>query len=236
MKKITLALAAAAMLTAASAETSNFTGFYLGANVGAGSTVTKMDIATPNAAAGAHLNSKLDSGKTSFLFGLFAGYGMTFSGSGYFGGEIYGGFDNAKVTGLDDNGTDASSRVAKLTLKRTNFFGAAVRLGYLITPSTLFYIKAGAETGKWKLDVDNLGGTVTSKSKSGVYFVPGLGVETFFNKNLFMRAEYSLTFAPKISVAAKGRFAAGATFGDVYNASAKSTYQHAFKLGLGYKF
>jgi len=292
MKKLTNSLLAAAAIiasvsTVSADESSSKTGFYLGGNVGGANTNVQYSFTNAGSAqtptgpgtyvagqivgSGALANyvqaAKADGGKFNPLFGLFAGYGMQ-SGSLYFGGEIYGGFDSAKVMPYDDTasgngsvtGTGTGSAeipvYGKASVKRTNFYGIAPRLGFLVTPSTLLYVKLGIEGGKWKATVNPggfafVGGQIngvgpvypgdngTAKvpytgSKSSISFAPGIGLDAFITKNLFVRAEYSYLFGPKITVKQNTYFNESWS-GDSATHTFKIT-QQSFKVGVGYKF
>jgi opacity protein-like surface antigen len=192
---------------------------------------------------------------------VFAGYGMTFAQGAYAGFELSGGLDTTKFDAYNDNATTLTG-FPKVTLKRTNFYGLAGRLGYMVTPSTLAYVKLGIEAGKWKADVtpnqiaDSIGGTgssgvykgtdaaqvaamkkTQSASKNSLSFVPGVGFEMFLNKNLFLRAEYTYLFGPKVTVNQDASYYKDTSYinGEKLRHELKVT-QHAFKLGIGYKF
>lgn len=261
MKKFTSALLAVTALTAANAfaagAVDSKTGAYVGGNVGMANTNVKYDYVTGGKSvtvAGnvttvtandttAINNLKTDAGKMNPLFGLFAGYGMQV-GTMYFGGEVYGGFDSAKVTPFDDSATVASQSFWKTTVKRTNFYGLAPRLGFFVTPSTMLYVKLGIEGGKWKVTSKGTG-TFTSNdngvssrlfstSKNSISFAPGLGLDAFVTKNLFLRAEYSYMFGPKVTLNQDITYlnsAQGTIVKHTFNIT-----QQTFKVGVGYKF
>jgi len=271
MKKFTSALlVAAAAVTSAYADgavsSDSKTGAYLGGNVGMANTNVKYSytnvgaIGTASGLGESGLTGKTISsssanaqagssqaGKMNPLFGLFAGYGMQV-GTMYFGGEIYAGFDSAKVEAFNDAGTTSGTSgsrafpLGKASVKRTNFYGLAPRLGFFVTPSTMLYVKLGIEGGKWqatKTSASNDFATAaqnvaTKGNKSGISFAPGLGLDAFITKNLFLRAEYTYLFGPKITV--KQDTTASQSWG---GDSAKHTFaitQQSFKVGLGYKF
>lgn len=261
MKKFTSALLAVTALTAANVfaagAVDSKTGAYLGGNVGMANTNVKYDFVASNSngtalAANKAVNPKFDGGKMNPLFGLFAGYGMQV-GSMYFGGEVYGGFDSAKVTPYDDLATGTSTSYWKSSVKRTSFYGIAPRVGAFITPSTMLYVKLGIEGGKWKAQVDPNFGTIdaynnasaaaktASKkqfagSKNSISFVPALGLDAFITKNLFLRAEYSYMFGPKITVKQDvSGFDNSIVPGDTMTHKFQIT-QQTFKVGVGYKF
>ena len=264
MKKFTSALLAVTALTAANVfaagAVDSKTGAYVGGNVGMANTNVKYNFVmggktnsgTTDLPASQMNNWKTESGKMNPLFGLMAGYGMQV-GTMYFGGEVYGGFDSAKVTSYDDNATgrDASAFFVSKT-KRTNFYGIAARLGAFVTPSTMLYAKLGVEGGKWTSTVTNAansggstlnGGVVKltgtsvgpfKSNKSGISFVPGLGLDAFITKNLFLRAEYTYLFGPKITVI-QDSSNNNSFSGSVVTHKFQIT-QQTFKVGVGYKF
>lgn len=263
MKKFTSALLAVTALTAANVfaagAVDSKTGAYVGGNVGMANTNVKYGMitgnwnGTPVAAASAN-NFKSDTGKMNPLFGLFAGYGMQV-GSMYFGGEVYGGFDSAKVTSYDDSASGSAVGFWKASVKRTSFYGIAPRLGFFVTPSTMLYVKLAIEGGKWKAtttpnlatinDATNAASSATSKanssrvtnaSKSSISFAPGLGLDAFITKNLFLRAEYSYMFGPKITLKQDiGGYSNTLVPGNLATHTFQIT-QQTFKVGVGYKF
>lgn len=257
MKKLTTALlVAAALTTAVSADGGSNGGFYLGANAGVANTNVKYSYVSVSPAVGPTLatqNYNNTSGKMAGLFGVFAGYGMNVGQGAYVGGEVYGGLDTTKVTPYDDSGSTVNG-YHKTTVKRTNFYGLAARLGFMVTPSTLAYIRLGVEAGKWTTQVTpnqaalNLAvnqavagvlgtdASAVSKTKNSINFAPGLGMEVSVNKNLFVRAEYSYLFGPSIT-AIQGTSKLANTYmnGQSMNHTTKIS-QHAFKIGVGYKF
>lgn len=260
MKKLTSILMVAAAATAAQAEGTSATGFYAGLNAGIANTQAKYDYKSVNpAATGSTQTYTSQTGKMGALFGVFAGYGMGFAQGAYAGFEVYGGLDTTKFDAYNDSATTGNG-FHKATVKRTNFYGFAPRVGYMITPNTLAYVRLGVEGGKWKMDVtpnqqlspavygtNTTTGTdatqiaamkkTTSASKNAFSFVPGLGLEVFLNKNLFLRAEYTYLFGPKVTVNQDTSYYRNDIYinGSSLKHEAKIT-QHAFKLGVGYKF
>ena len=205
---------------------------------------------------------KTNAGKSAALFGLMAGYNYQ-SGSAVFGAEIYGGFDTTKLTpfGDSDSGSSTEAAIWRTSLKRQRFFGFAPRIGYMVTPNALVYARLGLEVGKWTAQVDPnvtsmnltsnvnaLGGAATAKplinassasikaSKGGLSFAPGLGVELFMTKNVFLRGEYTYLFGPTIKMQqVTTGYNATVWNGEAANHSIKIR-QHAVKFAMGYKF
>lgn len=277
MKKLTTALLAATAISgAAFAEGSTASsGFYLGANAGMAANMVKYDYqnqdlsAIPGTSASYGFkaatpgNSDLSSmqqntkmyNKTAALFGVFGGYGMAVGQGVYFGGEVYGGFDTTNVSPFDDSATGKNVGYWKTTLKRSNYYGLAARVGYMVTPSTLAYIRLAIEGGNWKasvmpdaatIDKFGTGPNVESdkktvrRSKGGISFAPGFGMEAYITKNMFLRAEYSYLFGPKITMSHSIDSTStpdGQTWvnGKSISHNIKAS-QHQFKIGVGYKF
>lgn len=268
MRKLTTALLAAAAISGAAFAEGNTasSGFYLGANAGVANTNVKYSFANQNVSnagipsytvAQLTQNFKADSGKMAGIFGAFAGYGMVVGQGAYFGGEVYGGLDSSKLSPYDDSNTGAATGYFKTTVKRTNFYGLAARVGYMVTPSTLAYIRLGVEGGKWQAQVVPDSATITqaptslassptlqagsnktfTKSKNSISFAPGLGLEAYITKNMFLRAEYSYLFGPTINGLNQDiqGYPNQAFAGTNVIHNFKIT-QHQFKIGVGYKF
>lgn len=153
---VTAAVVSAASVASAASAGKVAQGAYLGASAGAANTNVKYNryasggTATTTPAEAEYLNS--NAGKTAGIFGLVGGYNFQ-SGSLVFGGEIYGGLDSTKVTAYDDTASGISTErsvIGSVTVKRTNFFGFAPRLGFMVAPNTLMYARLGVEFGKWK--------------------------------------------------------------------------------------
>jgi opacity protein-like surface antigen len=271
MKKFTSALLAVTALTAANVfaagAVDSKTGAYVGGNVGMANTNVKYSFTNVGSAAtasgpgtmatGATITEgstnaqkqSLSAGKMNPLFGLFAGYGMQV-GTMYFGGEVYGAFDSAKVETYNDSGSGQGSAtgtgsgayypLGKASVKRTSFYGLAGRLGFMANPNTLVYVKLGVEGGKWTATQTSATNDryapniVTKASKNSISFVPGLGVDAFITKNLFLRAEYTYLFGPKITLK-QNTAASGSWGGDAAWHKFQIT-QQTFKVGVGYKF
>ena len=185
MKKLALALVASTVAIG-SAGANIGTGFYLGADVGMGSSTGK-------ATNSANTNS-IDMGGTAANIGIFGGYGWV-TGCLYFGGEVGYTFENTKINNNTTLGT--------VQLKRNGYFNAALRGGYLFTPNTMMYVRLGGHWSKWSL---NFPAVSLSGSKNRLSFAPGVGLETAVHKNVYLRVEYVYEFGPSV------RAASGASF------------------------
>ena len=65
---------------------------------------------------------------------------------------------------------------------------------------------------------------------------PGFGVDMFVTKNLFLRAEYTYMFGPKITVKQDIRGYDNTVFAGDYVVHKFQITQQTFKVGVGYKF
>ena len=258
MKKLTTALlAVCAVSTAAMADAGAFNGFYLGANAGVANTTSKYDY--KNVAANTTGTSRtsyastgsnvFQSGKNSNAgqAGLYAGYNMQM-GQMVVGGEAYVSLDSTKKTLYDDT-ANAANPMFKVTLKRSVFYGLAARFGFVVSPSTMLYARLAAESGKWTMNsvaapsvansasaaTASAGANTMNGTKNGIYFAPGLGIETVVAKNLLLRAEGTYTFAPTVTINSQDTSNIRTINGTAVKHTSK-TSQMAVKLGLAYKF
>lgn len=263
MKKIAL-LALAATVATAQANTCNssVTGFYLGAGLGLANTNVKYDYSTQLSAtgvAGNAVKASSDTGKMGLLYGLMGGYNMQLANNVVVGAELYLGGDSTKVKTHDSTGSGISTATGKSQVKRTLYYGLAPRIGYMITPHVLAYVRLGIEGGKYKAEftpdagaVDNinkvlvaagdpqLSGKTVTTSKNRINFAPGVGADIFVSKNVFMRMQYTYLFGPTINLkygtgnAQASGVAHHFSEGD-FNQKFKVS-QHAVTFAVGYKF
>lgn len=217
MKKLALALVVSTVaLSAANANHHNpiSTGFYAGVAAGYGSLTAKLS--------GSANNGSSDFGSGFGNIGIHGGYGWV-TGCLYFGGELSYTFENAKATSALGGGS--------AQLKRNGYARAALRGGYLFTPSTMGYIALGTNWGKYTLNDSSFSFTNAnpgSGSKNRLSFAPGVGLETAVHRNVYLRVEYNYEFGPSVR----------ATNGSVANAftNAGTVRSQTGKVGLSYKF
>jgi outer membrane immunogenic protein len=111
--------------------------------------------------------------------------GADFQGSG--SNVVFGVFGNYSFGGIDAN---VGSGYDNITMSIDNQYQLGLRAGYLVTPTTLAYVKAGYSGGT--LNVTHTGaGEWSNPSLSG--YTAGLGVETRLYGGVFARAEYDYT-------------------------------------------
>jgi opacity protein-like surface antigen len=227
MKKLALALVASTVaLSAANANIS--TGFYLGATAGYGATSGKYTGAGINAAGAQQaVAGSTDIGGNAANIGIIGGYGWV-TGCAYYGAEIGYSFENTKVRDT----LFATNATGSTELKRNGYFNAALRGGYLFTPNTMFYVRLGANWGKWTLNDSLRFGfsnvNPATGSKNRMSFTPGLGLETAIHKNVYLRVEYTYEFGPSVRAKANNNNTGFSNVGSIRSQSGK--------IGLAYKF
>jgi len=275
MKKVILPLVMAAAVTTVSAEGGScaMTGFYLGLSGGANFTSADVKSDFTSNAVAAALATPANTHASLFGLGtmtangramggavdLFAGYGIGFSSGLYLGADAYIGWDGTKKTIYQSSNFDPAAAAAAVNsvtykLERKMSYGLAARLGFMVTPSTLLYVKGGIEGGQFKAREDinlaakAIGGNAIlalpyskSVSKNRINFLVGLGAQVFITKNFFVGAEYHYLFGPTINIPNSGNVGVLAPNGGPQNNTAipsasVKVAQHAIKIRLGYKF
>tara|TARA_R110002095_G_scaffold200627_1_gene180978 strand:+ start:1406 stop:2056 length:651 start_codon:yes stop_codon:yes gene_type:complete len=204
---------ALAVATSAMADTTNFSGAYIGGNFGYGAGKAEINNreAAPN-------NSSIDMGMSGVIGGLHTGY------QHQFGMFILGAEAAANLSNNDGTSKDAAE---KTSFKRKHAFGLAARAGVVIN-NWMTYVKLGWENAKFDYKVSGnvapfLADNV-SKSKRLNAFVTGLGFETLVAKNMMIGAEWTYSFYQNKTLSA-----------GVVDDKAKPRIGD-FKVRLGYKF
>lgn len=229
MKKLALVLAAATAISSqASAEIRS--GFYLGANVSANALLadSKRYYTSED---GTDSNSlKHDGGAFGAGLGIYGGYGLL-SGCMYYAGEIAWDWNSAKISHKYTDSDAISSDVAKIKVEKNNYFNFAAIIGRKVNPSTVLYIRLGGNVGKTELksSIDDSGAKL-SKSKTEISFVPGIGMETSFDKNWVGRMEYTYDLGNSVSKRVTDED------GNIHRLSSGKVANHAVKLGVSYRF
>lgn len=172
MKKIILASAAVALVSAAHADT--FKGFYTGASIGAAmnkasASKTSKQVgqtsATPSVAVTySPADVFKDGKKTGFAYSLFTGFGHTFNSAFYVGGELAlkGDTSESKMVGTNSTTAVTTPATAALTVPNTdsysvkNSFGVNIgpRFGY-VHNNMMFAIKFGLDYKRYSYTVTN---------------------------------------------------------------------------------
>ncbi|MBN9413508.1 MAG: outer membrane beta-barrel protein [Candidatus Paracaedimonas acanthamoebae] len=129
MKKLALMLASAAALTSvanAAVEGKNFTGFYVGGQLGYGSGKVKQTASS-------------DLGTSGVVGGLHVGFGKEFNNRLFLGLEAFGNLSN----------TEGKLNASGDKYRRRNEFGAAIVPGF-VCGNALLYVTAGISSATWK--------------------------------------------------------------------------------------
>jgi len=187
MKTLKLALAgtalAGALATSAIAADCSFSGFYLGAQLGAGTTNTEAK----NTVTATGVSNKSNLAATGAIGGLHVGYGKQFPNRFYLGLEAYGNLSS-------NNQSSTDSRLNQIKTQRNNAFGLALRPGF-VWGNALLYAKLGVESANFKYST-TLANGAGSGSNSGrrTGFVPGLGVAFNAAEHVMLGVEATHTF------------------------------------------
>ena len=202
MKRLVLGVAAALMLTAGQAAADglpskgrvkapeaappSWSGFYVGAGIGAGAVVHDLTVTQEDycghcdAAAGSYGTNvfNFDGIGGEGIFGtLTIGYDHVIR-PGWVGG-IFADYDFSNIS------TDVSLNGEGISLEHSYSWSIGGRLGFLANPTTLLYGAAGYTQAEFDF------GPLGSPTFSG-YFV-GAGIETFLRQNWTLKLEYRFT-------------------------------------------
>jgi OOP family OmpA-OmpF porin len=180
MKKTILAALAASVLATGVAQAAGFDGFYAGANLT--SNTAKVDVSAPN------LNFSTGEGSRQMGFGINLGYGMTF-GQFYLAGEA------AYAINQGETGTATISGV-NVSGKANNIKSISILPGFVVNKDLLIYARLGK--GTVDAEVTASAGNVSQTTSGDIDIITkGIGLEYAINKNLAVRAEFSVSDGDK---------------------------------------
>ena len=199
---------------------SNFDGPYIGLGAGyhhfdTGSTT--LQGSTPGGGGFTLLGPGVSTGSA---FGdVFAGYGLTLGGPFYIGLEVDGSYSGASKTSAPFTAGTSNDGTEKI--RASWGAGVGVRLGYVITPDLLGYVRGGGGwqdfNGSWTSHVLGLGdGQVTPDARSS-RFAEGVragggfdfSLASWTGQPLFARLEYDHTWYGDTHFGGTGPFNAG---------------------------
>jgi outer membrane immunogenic protein len=167
---------------AAPTPVAQWTGFFLGAGLGSGSVVHKLSAdVTP----GGNLATFDGIGGTGMFGKLTAGYDRQVAPKWVVGAFIDFDFSDIKSE-LNIPIIPFSAK-----LKHENSWTVGGRLGYLTSPSTLWYSSIGYTQADYKLDTSVPGFTLDVPKFNG--YMLGTGVESHLRDGWFLKAEYRYT-------------------------------------------
>ncbi|MEI7493485.1 MAG: outer membrane beta-barrel protein [Alphaproteobacteria bacterium] len=173
--------------------------------------------------------------KTSAGAGLFAGYGMKFSGF-WAAAELFYQFD--RLNNVNKFKVISYVQDKKLQTNSTGAYGAAVHLGFVPSNNCIAYAILGAEVRNFKVkfsdSAHDIAATINKKYTS-IAFTPGLGVRFSLTKNISVRTEYKYAMhrSKNITSSATNPNAGGS----IDTLTLKNAPKiHSFNLGLVYSF
>lgn len=246
MKSI-LATVATVALTAASPALAdpNWSGAFVGANIGYGNATTTVDLSHSTGAIFYNdpFNPSTGSlGSTGGLIGgLEAGYNHQF------GSFVIGLSADVSWADSDASASFTTPLGSKWDIKSSlDMFGTVrARAGVLVTPAMLVYATGGMAWGKFDVDqattfVDGKGkqidvGGVTSGSFNHIGFVVGGGAQYALTSNWSIKAEYLYANLGSQDYQLEGTTKPGGNVPYVETFSA-TTDMHIGRVGLAYKF
>jgi outer membrane immunogenic protein len=193
----------------------NWSGLYVGAGIGVGTSVHGIGIDDfPFLIEDAYFNGLGGNG----VFGELAiGYDYLVSPRFLIGGFADFHFGNIGPE-LDFGG-------GSIELTNEYGFDAGARVGYLFNPTTLGYVLGGYAWQRFKLEGD--GGIDFEEDRDG--YVVGVGMETVLTGAWTLKTEYRYSYYGDDTVLS---FDDGDTFTDIY----VEPSTHTFLLGVNYKF
>jgi opacity protein-like surface antigen len=180
MKKLTIAALFAASFSVSAVQAARFNGFYVGADVT--SNTAKLDVSAPG------LNFSTGEGSRQMGFGIDLGYGKTF-GKFYLAGEAVYAINQGETGTASISGVNVSS-------KARNVKSISILPGFVVNKDLLIY----ARLGKGTIDGETTfsAGNVSSTTSGDIDIITkGIGLEYSMNKNLAIRAEFSVSDGDK---------------------------------------
>ncbi len=226
MKKYLIAGAALVASLSSSVFADNFNGPYAGLTLGANAFQSGYVQTSANANGGA---GAFNSGATLFNHGLFAGYGHTM-GQFYVGGELL----LAMQTGEVKNTFTASNNTgfANATIKEKLSFNPALRLGALIAPKTLAFIKLGMAGTQMEVNAMPFSNNaLQTKYKKTLWgYSMGVGMETLVTDCMSIRADYTYNIYPSKTFAIANSTTASVNQGKI------SPRDNIVRVGAAYHF
>ncbi len=172
-----IAFAALAALSApAFAETVPFSGGFVGVQGGWQQDRQRLDVT--GTSAGVPYASQFRDSQSGVAYGGQVGFDFKLSPNFVLGLE-------AAATGRTgtDGTTDSFGNTYRLKTGRT--FDGTARLGYLLSPDSLLYVRGGYSNAKFIADLNTSHGSI---NKGG--YVAGVGYEQYLASNISARIEY----------------------------------------------
>ncbi len=208
-----------------------FDGFYTGASVGYMNQNTSIDAKQNPANRFAHVN-KGTGHQGSPTAELFLGWGKVF------GGCFYGGLEGKidLVLGRNQKVAEDTGFIFKSGRKGLGI-AALVRLGCLVTPTTMIYGGVGVKALRFDHDLFEKSEKISAPfSQKTLNLLTEVGVETAVGSSHHLRFRFAYAFMPKKSMTrTTTQFPAKHMYRDQGILKTSGT-EHAVKLGVIYSF
>lgn len=206
-----------------------FDGFYTGPHLGLNAIVAKKSSAMTFTGLG---KSKTDSetyktsgglGANGLVTGVFAGYGKTFHDAYYLGVDTYSNMSRNEMVLYKSNNTTQK-------INNSSNCGIKLRMGWLVSPTTMLYVGLGQEYSTWKFTTTASGDNDINVKAQKLHLTYTGGIETHLHQDIFLRGEYMYVKGPEIRISSKSRATS------ISSDSKIAVAQHRVILGLGYRF
>ena len=200
----------------------SWTGFYIGANIGAGRYNTNLHMVTETGACGDSVGVNCNNAATGVVGGVQIGYNWQTSRNTVFGVEA-----DWNWTGFDHTNTDFSGFFTQAKMDWIATFRG--RMG-LAVDTTMVYVTGGLAVADIKTTWGGPGYTANDGTRTKAGWVAGLGVEHMFSPNWTVKGE---VLYHDFGTESRTRFEPfnGGTYTTNFNHEVVTA-----KIGINYKF
>lgn len=204
----------------APAQAFNWSGAYVGVNLGYGGGEFGHPFAATEEVLGEPLDGSLDISAGGFLGGVQAGYNWQ-SGSFVYGVEAD--FQGSGIDAMDN--LDLNIGSVELGTEVEWFGTIRARLGMAATDSLLAYVTGGAAYGRTHSSLSLNGSEVAGEKNTEWGWTAGAGVEYAVTNNVTLKTEYLYTDLGKATL-----------FADDFVSLENDVAFHTVRFGINYKF
>lgn len=169
-------MALAALSAPAFAESTPFNGPFVGVQGGWQQDRQRLDVT--GTSGGAPYSSQARDSQSGVAYGGQVGFDFKLSPNIVLGVE-------AAATGRTGNASTTDSFGNNYRLKSGRTFDGTARIGYLLSPNGLLYVRGGYSNAKFIADLNTAHGSI---NKGG--YVAGVGYEQYLASNISARIEY----------------------------------------------
>jgi len=158
-------------------------------------------------------NYKNDEAIKGFNGQVFAGFGKTLKSHFYIGGEAWGNYFSGKrdesynytLTTIKQGANPTNVPSGHIKISNPMSFGLGLRLGYVVSPKTMFYVLLGFDYAKFNVENTmsnhytdkNIDENFTTTDKFDKWlpgFMPGIGIEAGITDHLSLRVQGTYAF------------------------------------------